>query len=62
MVVEATFVRFQTEVTACLHQCSSSKGLIGRGFAGDVEVAAACDQSACAPLLRGGAYVQYHTM
>jgi 2-phosphosulfolactate phosphatase len=59
-VAEATFRRFQTEVTACLQQCSSGKELIGRGFAQDVEVAAAVDQSTCVPILTSGAYVQYH--
>ena len=57
-VAEATFRRFHTEVTACLQQCSSGKELIGRGFAQDVEVAAAVDQSACVPILTGGAYVR----
>ena len=32
--------------------------MIGRGFAQDVEVAAAVDQSACVPILTGGAYVR----
>ena len=59
-VAETTFLHLQTEVTACLQQCSSGKELIGRGFAQDVAVAAAVDQSACGPILTGGAYVQYH--
>ena len=59
-VAETIFLHLQTEVTACLQQCSSRKELIGRGFAQDVAVAAAVDQSACGPILTGGAYVQYH--
>jgi 2-phosphosulfolactate phosphatase len=59
-VAEATFQCFQTEVVTCLRQCSSGKELIGRGFAQDVEVAAAVDQSTCVPILASGAYVQYH--
>jgi 2-phosphosulfolactate phosphatase len=59
-VAEAAFQRFQTEMTACLQRCSSGKELIGRGFAQDVEVAAAVDQSTCVPILTSGAYVQYH--
>ena len=57
-MAEATFRRFQTEVTAYLQQCSSGKELIGRGFAQDVAVAAAMDQSACVPILTSGAYVR----
>src|SRR5207248_9928302 len=57
-VAETTFLHLQTEVTACLQQCTSGKELIGRGFAQDVAVAAAVDQSACVPILSGGAYVR----
>jgi 2-phosphosulfolactate phosphatase len=58
-VAEATFLRFQTDIAACLRQCGSGQELIGRGFARDVEVAAAFNQSDCAPILCAGAYVRH---
>jgi 2-phosphosulfolactate phosphatase len=39
-----------------LHACGSGRELVGRGFAEDVALAAALDQSDCAPLLIDGAY------
>jgi 2-phosphosulfolactate phosphatase len=56
-MAEAIFLRFASDLTACLRQCGSGKELIGRGFARDVDLAAALDQSACVPVLRHGAYV-----
>ena len=58
-MAEAVFLHFAPHLSACLQQCSSGQELIGRGFARDVELAAALDQSTCVPILHGGAYVQF---
>jgi 2-phosphosulfolactate phosphatase len=58
-MAEAAFLHFRTRLAACLQQCSSGKELIGRGFASDVELAAALDQSTCVPVLTSGAYVRH---
>jgi 2-phosphosulfolactate phosphatase len=58
-MAEATFLHFRPTLTACLQQCSSGKELIGRGFASDVALAAAVDQSAYVPILTNNAYVRY---
>jgi 2-phosphosulfolactate phosphatase len=55
-VAEATFLRFRTDIGACLRQCGSGKELISQGFATDVELAAAMDESVCVPVLTSGAY------
>lgn len=53
---EAVFLRFRDNLAGCLRQCSSGKELLDRGFEPDVELAAALNQSDCAPILADGAY------
>jgi 2-phosphosulfolactate phosphatase len=55
----ATFLHFQNNLPSCLKQCSSGRELIGRGFEGDVDLAAAMDSSSAAPILKNGAYVKF---
>lgn len=50
------FAAAQGDLGRTLHSCGSGKELIGRGFAEDVALAAALDQSDCAPQLLDGAY------
>lgn len=54
----ATFQDFKVNLVTALKQCSSGKELIARGFAKDVELAAAINSSNCVPLLTGNAYVK----
>ena len=51
------FESSHTDLNTRLQQCSSGKELIGRGFAHDVALAAALNQSQSVPVLRDGAYV-----
>ena len=53
---EAVFLRFKDAIAALMRECSSGRELIERGFADDVELAAALDVSVCVPLLANGAY------
>ena len=54
---EAAVAVFQQWNLAILTKCSSGKELIARGFAADVELAAALNISRCVPLLVDRAYV-----
>ncbi len=56
---EAVFLRFREDLVGCLSQCSSGKESIGRGRPRDVDLASALNVSACAPMLRDGAYMQF---
>ena len=56
---EATFLHCQHDVGTYLQQCGSGQELIKRGFAADVALAAAVEQSDCVPVLREDAYVGY---
>jgi 2-phosphosulfolactate phosphatase len=56
LLAEATFARFRDELADCLLRCSSGRELVERGFAADVELAAAFNVSRAAPMLLGGAY------
>ena len=51
------FEHSRASLLTVLQQCSSGKELIERGFAHDVALAAALNQSQCVPVLRDGAYV-----
>jgi len=53
---EAVFLRFRADIGTMLRDCSSGRELIERGFADDVELAAALDVSDCLPVLVDGAY------
>lgn len=53
---ETLFLHFRADLLATLRACGSGKELIGRGFAEDVDLAAALDVSTSAPLLHDGAY------
>ena len=55
-LAEIAFLRFKDDLASCLIQCSSGKELIGRGFANDVDLAAALNQSQASPRLTDGAY------
>lgn len=50
------FDRFQTELSSTLHQCSSGKELMTKGFEEDVTCAAQLNVSTCVPLLTNQAY------
>jgi 2-phosphosulfolactate phosphatase len=51
------FQKWRDSLGDALKQCSSGKELIARGFATDVEIAAALNVSNCVPIFTGGAYV-----
>jgi 2-phosphosulfolactate phosphatase len=57
-MAEATFLYFQHDVHTYLQQCGSGKELISQGFAEDVTLAAALDESDFVPVLTEGAYVR----
>jgi 2-phosphosulfolactate phosphatase len=50
-MAEDSFLAVRANLTACLEHCSSSKELIGRGFASDVALAMAFNVSHAAPML-----------
>jgi 2-phosphosulfolactate phosphatase len=52
----ATYARFANELRQTLWHCGSGKELVGRGFAEDVELAAAFNVSDAVPRLIEGAY------
>jgi 2-phosphosulfolactate phosphatase len=52
----AAYARFGDDLLGHLKQCGSGKELIGRGFAHDVELAAASNVSDAVPFLTDGAY------
>lgn len=52
----AGFQAVQGDVGRLVHQCGSGQELIARGFAKDVQLAAALNVSRCAPQLIEGAY------
>lgn len=54
----AAFDSAQADLHSALSECGSGLELIQRGRARDVELAAQFNASACAPLFRGGAYIQ----
>jgi 2-phosphosulfolactate phosphatase len=53
----AAFAAARTDLPAHLWACSSGRELIERGFAADVDLAAAVGASECVPMLSGGAFV-----
>lgn len=57
----AVFHRFKAHLVTILRKCSSGKELIARGFAADIELAAAINTSGCVPLLTQNAYVNQET-
>jgi 2-phosphosulfolactate phosphatase len=60
-LAEATFLRFQADLAPVIQQSGSGQELIGRGFATDVDLAVALNQSNCVPMLIQNAYVAYAT-
>jgi 2-phosphosulfolactate phosphatase len=58
-VARQAFLQARPDLAWYLAQCGSGCELAARGFAGDVELACALNESACVPLLRDGAYVSY---
>ena len=56
-VAEAAFVGSGSQLSSILGSCASAVELIGRGFAADVELAAALNASGCVPRLTDGAYI-----
>jgi 2-phosphosulfolactate phosphatase len=54
----ALFRRWQNELVTALTQCSSGKELTIRGFAKDIELAAAFNTSNCVPFFTHNAYVK----
>ncbi len=57
-VAVAAFQNLQGNLVTALERCSSGKELVTRGFAKDVELAAAINISSCVPLLINKAYVK----
>lgn len=55
--VAAAAYRAVGDVPAALHDCASGRELVGRGFGGDLDVAAEAGSSAVVPLLRGESFV-----
>ena len=55
----AVFRSVQNRLEAAIQQCSSGKELTGRGFAQDVALAAAFNQSRCVSHLMDNAYSQF---
>ncbi len=55
-LAEGAFLHFKDNLKSCLKRCSSGKELISRGFASDVDLAAALNQSQFSPKLTDGAY------
>ncbi|MBW4545902.1 MAG: 2-phosphosulfolactate phosphatase [Symplocastrum torsivum CPER-KK1] len=55
-VAVAAFQNLKGNLGTTLEQCSSGKELVARGFAKDVELAAAINISSCVPLLADNAY------
>ena len=53
----AVFGALRGDLSSALADCGSGRELVARGWADDVEVAAAHDVSSCAPVLRSGAFV-----
>jgi 2-phosphosulfolactate phosphatase len=51
------FRRAEGQLSRLLGECSSGRELLERGFAADLDLAAAYGVSACVPLLEGGAFV-----
>lgn len=57
-VVEAAFVGVRDQLSSVIGSCASAVELVGRGFATDVQLAAAVNASTCVPRLTNGAYVR----
>ncbi len=55
-LAEAAFLHFREKLLECLLNCSSGKELVAKGYATDVEVAAAFNVSSSAPRFREGCY------
>ncbi len=54
----AVFRRWQNDLITALTQCSSGKELTVRGFAKDIELAAAFNTSNCVPFFTHNAYIK----
>ena len=57
-VAVAAFMQSRQKLLETLQQCGSGKEMIAIGFGGDIELAAALNDSDCVPVLRDGAYVK----
>jgi 2-phosphosulfolactate phosphatase len=53
----AAFRGAEANLQTRLRECSSGRELIERGFAGDVDLAAAYGVSECVPVMQAGAFV-----
>lgn len=60
-VAVAVFHSIKDNLLSVLRNCSSGKELIARGFATDIELAAAINASSCVPLFRDNAYIKQET-
>ncbi len=54
----AVFHSLKDNLLTALRRCSSGKELVARGFATDIELAAAINTSSCVPLFTHNAYVK----
>lgn len=57
-LAEHAFLAARSELMAYLQRCGSGRELIGRGFAADVALAGAYNESSSAPILSNAAYTQ----
>ncbi|MBW4574142.1 MAG: 2-phosphosulfolactate phosphatase [Aphanothece sp. CMT-3BRIN-NPC111] len=57
----AVFHSAKDGLVTALRRCSSGKELVARGFAADIELAAAINTSSCVPLFTRNAYVKQGT-
>jgi 2-phosphosulfolactate phosphatase len=57
-IAVAAFASAQSHLLQALQQCGSGREMIDIGFSSDIDLAAALNQSSCAPLLRDGAYIR----
>jgi len=56
---EMTFLHFLSDLALVIQQSGSGRELIARGFAADVDLAIALNQSICVPILSDGAYTRH---
>ncbi|MBD0345582.1 MAG: 2-phosphosulfolactate phosphatase [Coleofasciculus sp. Co-bin14] len=61
-IAVAAFHEVKDNLAIALRKCSSGKELIARGFATDIELAAAINISSCVPLFTHSAYIKQESL
>jgi 2-phosphosulfolactate phosphatase len=61
-IAVAAFDGVKENIAIALRKCSSGKELIARGFATDIELAAAINISSCVPLFTHNAYIKQQSL